>query len=783
MKKQQLIPTSHKIKNFNIYFFIRIILFFITFLIVELILSSMDVNAAFKDINKVLDIDSSYYQGAIFLRKDSQIIADNDCDSNIKIINSNKKLVKFISQGDYVTSFKITNCAYDADGDLCDVKIWTSDYYNLKDSIFNTYDGIENCKYRIEVIGGTFTTTSKCENVYFHLETAAVQLKLNFQYYKAGTTTPANISKQFGKVMDIDVYCFAESMKTTMHNGCEGFRIKKENDTVIYKDTSISSALSEYEDDSQIGVYNDGNGNREDYANNDPRGIAYYKTSFNDGKTYLAYEGRICGIYFTYTSPNLDYNYTVKYDSDGGISSKNTETCLYGKEYIAATATKTGYQLKYWESPRENGYDSVRSIKDGTYYLKLGNTHYLKMERNSTEENVNAIINQNTSENYEQWDIKYMGDGYYTIKNLNSGKYLSIKDGNKNPKTAIQQKNFVNKDNYLWKIMKNDWYSNNSYSITSKIDGTIGELTMGTDSNTLTDNKEIHTQFLNRGIKSRSWYLSLVDGGDYKYTSVSKRSEITPGGKIYNLGEKNSTITLKAIWNPNTYKIHYDGNGATSGTTNDTIHTYDQAKNLTTNGFKKSGYVFAGWSTTPNGQILYKDKESVINLSSTNNSIITLYAQWTDLSNSAKGNNVIIIKSVGEKMIENNSLEDFLKKETALKIEENDENITIKDYTITNLAEIKEEIKNTTVNNKIEIKFKIEFSNDKTSTNTIEPCTLTIINQSSTNLFGYIRYITDSNTLYENSDWIKDTHKQAILDEALHKQPNELLENNFTIYK
>lgn len=88
MKKQQLIPTSHKIKNFNIYFFIRIILFFITFLIVELILSSMDVNAAFKDINKVLDIDSSYYQGAIFLRKDSQIIADNDCDSNIKIINS-----------------------------------------------------------------------------------------------------------------------------------------------------------------------------------------------------------------------------------------------------------------------------------------------------------------------------------------------------------------------------------------------------------------------------------------------------------------------------------------------------------------------------------------------------------------------------------------------------------------------------------------------------------------------------------------------------------------------
>ena len=343
------ISTSHKFIHSNVRYFrdslIRSILFSITCLTIGLYFSTINVNAEFNDINHVSEIDSSYYQGAIFLRKDSKILPDTDCDSNIKIINSNKKLVKFISQGDFITSFKITNAAYDVDGDLCDVKIWTSDYYNLKNNIFSTYDGIKNCKYRIEVVGGTFTTTSDYENVYFHLETAGSQLKLNFQYYKAGTTTPANITKQFGKVMDIDVYSNETSMFTTMHNGCEGFRIEKNNDTVIYKDISNASALSEYENETQIGVYN-GNIAKEDYANNDPRGIAYYKTSFENGRTYLEYEGRICGIYFTYTSPNVDFQYLVKYDANGGTPSKNSEKCFYGKEYTAAIATKTGYQLE-----------------------------------------------------------------------------------------------------------------------------------------------------------------------------------------------------------------------------------------------------------------------------------------------------------------------------------------------------------------------------------------------------------------------------------------------------
>ena len=88
----------------------------------------------FKDMNEIKNIDSSYYQGTIFLKEDSQIIKESDCDSHVHFFNSirNAKSLNAISTGNYKTAFKITNCAYDVDGNLCDVRFWTSDYSNLE---------------------------------------------------------------------------------------------------------------------------------------------------------------------------------------------------------------------------------------------------------------------------------------------------------------------------------------------------------------------------------------------------------------------------------------------------------------------------------------------------------------------------------------------------------------------------------------------------------------------------------------------------------------------------
>lgn len=54
---------------------------------------------------------------------------------------------------------------------------------------------------------------------------------------------------------------------------------------------------------------------------------------------------------------------------------------------------------------------------------------------------------------------------------------------------------------------------------------------------------------------------------------------------------------------------------------------YDQAANLTANEFSKTGYIFAGWSTTATGSVEYLNQANVTNLAESGT--VTLYAVWT----------------------------------------------------------------------------------------------------------------------------------------------------------
>ena len=53
---------------------------------------------------------------------------------------------------------------------------------------------------------------------------------------------------------------------------------------------------------------------------------------------------------------------------------------------------------------------------------------------------------------------------------------------------------------------------------------------------------------------------------------------------------------ISVTFAPITYTIKYNGNGATSGSTANSSHTYDEEKELTPNGFSRTGYNFAGWA-------------------------------------------------------------------------------------------------------------------------------------------------------------------------------------------
>jgi len=90
--------------------------------------------------------------------------------------------------------------------------------------------------------------------------------------------------------------------------------------------------------------------------------------------------------------------------------------------------------------------------------------------------------------------------------------------------------------------------------------------------------------------------------------------------------------TYVAQWTPNSYTVVYNGNGATGGSTASSAHNYGVAKNLTANGFTKTGYTFSGWATSAGGVVAYSDAQSVSGLTSSNGVTVTLYAKWTALN-------------------------------------------------------------------------------------------------------------------------------------------------------
>lgn len=90
--------------------------------------------------------------------------------------------------------------------------------------------------------------------------------------------------------------------------------------------------------------------------------------------------------------------------------------------------------------------------------------------------------------------------------------------------------------------------------------------------------------------------------------------------------ENRTWITRYAKFTPITYTVTFVGNGNTGGSMSDQTFTYDVAKNLTANGFTRTGWSFTGWKDG-NGTT-YTDAQSVSNLASTQGAVITMTAQW-----------------------------------------------------------------------------------------------------------------------------------------------------------
>ena len=170
----------------------------------------------------------------------------------------------------------------------------------------------------------------------------------------------------------------------------------------------------------------------------------------------------------------------------------------------------------------------------------------------------------------------------------------------------------------------------NTYTITLNGNNGSGHTTSVTATyNSATLSPSTITNPTRAGYTFKGWYSgsggtgSMVIGTDGKLQA--NVSGYTGANGIWIATE---IKTLYAKWTPHTYYVKFNGNGSTSGSMSDQTFTYGTAQTLTANAFEKTGYNFAGWATTANGNVVYLDKQSVSNLTATNGETINLYAKW-----------------------------------------------------------------------------------------------------------------------------------------------------------
>ena len=99
----------------------------------------------------------------------------------------------------------------------------------------------------------------------------------------------------------------------------------------------------------------------------------------------------------------------------------------------------------------------------------------------------------------------------------------------------------------------------------------------------------------------------------------------------WSVNEKEADLPLYGRWNPITYKIKFISTEGTGSMTELTM-TYDTPAALTTCSYSVTGKSFAGWSVSSlDNTITYTDGQMIsTNLTSTQDTIITLYAVWSE---------------------------------------------------------------------------------------------------------------------------------------------------------
>ena len=262
----------------------------------------------------------------------------------------------------------------------------------------------------------------------------------------------------------------------------------------------------------------------------------------NESKINGIFENEIVG-----TNKNIDNNEDKKIDLETVIEDFENEQ---NEEYIINKRNN----LVVTENT------SSKSIDEGIYEIQTENFKVLEVINSSIISGGNVQINKVYNSKNQKVEIKYTGNGYYTIKFLHSGMFLDVANAETKNGTNVWQCRENGSDAQKW-IIKDigDGY----YNIISKCSNTYltianGSLVDGTNVEINTKKRDNSQTFKFKKVVNKTGTKTISEGiyeievENGKVVEVVKDSNIS-GGNVQ-LNENNNARSQKV-------EVKYTGNG------------------------------------------------------------------------------------------------------------------------------------------------------------------------------------------------------------------------------
>lgn len=293
-------------------------------------------------------------------------------------------------------------------------------------------------------------------------------------------------------------------------------------------------------------------------------------------------------------------NYEISYDLGGGAFDSNAPSTftIEDDSFKIPTPSKKGYTFLGWTDSKEKEPIIDYEINKGT----IGNIELLA---NYEPNSYRLIYNTNGArETISPKEIKF-DEVYGELPSVSKKGYNFInwtdKDNNE-----VSSKNKFNEENDItitanWDIIN---YEINYNLVGGSLDSKPSSYNVEEDINIPNPIKE---GYIFVGWTTENNNVPIMD------YQIQKGS----------IGE----LELTANYKPISYNIVYNS-FLGEGTMNNTKIKYNNRMKLSKNTFTREGYIFAGWSTSPNGNVVYQDEQEIYNLSNKDNDIVNMYAVW-----------------------------------------------------------------------------------------------------------------------------------------------------------